>query len=200
MPWLVEGLQTPFRLQGMVRVDDTPVHKALREAMTNMFIHADYMMQGLLKVEKTAAGYYFSNPGLLKIPAERIYEGGNAVARNPNLQTMFRMIGLGDNIGSGFPTILSAWSGEGWPRPKLSENGEFSRVELWLQVGQSKVDLDTDEQILTLLKGKKLKMATITEAVGLSASGTAKAIRKLVDAGRVEKIRDGRKIYYTATP
>lgn len=199
MPWLVEGLKTPFRLEGMVRVDDTPVHKAIREAVVNMFIHADYMMQGLLKVEKTEDGYYFSNPGLLKISLEHIYEGGNAVARNPNLQTMFRMIGLGDNIGSGFPTILNAWAGEGWPRPKLSENDDFDRVELLLQVGQrkNKSKASTDEKILALLEGKMLKMASITEAVGMSASGTAKAVKRLIEMGRVVKIRNGREIRYT---
>lgn len=198
IPWLVEGLKKPFRLEGMVRVDDTPVHRALREAVINMFIHADYMVQGLLKVEKTPEGFYFSNPGLLKISVEHIYEGGNAVARNPNLQTMFRMIGLGDNIGSGFPTILNAWSEEGWTRPELCENNEFVRVELWLRI--DKVDksgkASTDEQILALLKDKKMKMKAIIENIGLSPSGTAKAVKKLVDGGQVAKIRKGREIFY----
>ena len=163
-----------------------------------MFIHADYMVQGLLKVEKTPEGFYFSNPGLLKISVEHIYEGGNAVARNPNLQTMFRMIGLGDNIGSGFPTILNAWSEEGWTRPELCENNEFVRVELWLRI--DKVDksgkASTDEQILALLKNKKMKMKAIIESIGLSPSGTAKAVKKLVDGGQVTKIRKGREIFY----
>ena len=61
-----------------------------------------------------------------------IYEGGNSVARNPRLQTMFRMIGAGDNIGSGFPTILGAWGGENWRKPDLSENTELHLVELKL--------------------------------------------------------------------
>lgn len=47
------------------RVDDTPMHKLLREAMTNMIIHADFMAEGVLKVEKRDDGYLFSNPGTL---------------------------------------------------------------------------------------------------------------------------------------
>lgn len=45
---------------------------------------------------------------------------------------MFRMIGAGDNIGSGFPKILSAWGNENWRKPDLSENTELHLVELKL--------------------------------------------------------------------
>mgnify|MGYP005769425325 CR=1 FL=1 len=61
-----------------------------------------------------------------------IYEGGHSVARNPRIQQMFRMIGLGDNIGSGFPTILNAWGEEQWRKPDLSQNAELHQVELKL--------------------------------------------------------------------
>ena len=58
--------------------------------------------------------------------------GGHSVARNPRIQTMFRMIGLGDNIGSGFPAILNAWGKEQWRKPDLSQNEELHQVELKL--------------------------------------------------------------------
>lgn len=131
-PRLVAGLKRPFRLDGMVRVDDTPVHKSIREAVTNMVIHADYLITGILKIVKTEKGFIFSNPGTLKLPLPAIYEGGHSVARNPRIQTMFRMIGYGDNIGSGFPAILSAWGEENWRKPDLSQNEELHQVELKL--------------------------------------------------------------------
>lgn len=68
----------------------------------------------------------------MKLPVQNIYEGGHSVARNPRIQTMFRMIGLGDNIGSGFPTILHAWHEEKWRKPDLSQNEEMQQVELRL--------------------------------------------------------------------
>lgn len=58
-PRLVAGLKRPFRLEGMVRVDDTPVHKSIREAVTNMAIHADYLITGILKIVKTEKGFVF---------------------------------------------------------------------------------------------------------------------------------------------
>lgn len=129
-PKLVSGLKRPFKLEGMVRVDDTPIHRAIREAVVNMLIHSDYLITGVLKIVKRDNGFEFSNPGNLKLPVQDIYEGGHSIARNPRLQTMFRMIGYGDNIGSGFPTILSAWGEENWRKPDLRQNEELHQVEL----------------------------------------------------------------------
>lgn len=132
MPKLVKDIRRPFQLSGMRRIDDTPVHKAIREAVINLVIHADYHITGVLKIVKRDDGFLFSNPGNLKLSVSSIYEGGNSRARNPHIQTMLRMIGMGDNIGSGFPTILSAWNEENWRKPDLSENTELHMVELKL--------------------------------------------------------------------
>lgn len=131
-PRLVSDIKRPFRLEGMTRVDDTPVHKAIREAVINMTIHSDYLITGVLKIVKMDKGFLFSNPGNLKLPVSAIYEGGHSVARNPRIQQMFRMIGLGDNIGSGVPTILNAWGEEQWRKPDLSQNEDLHQVELKL--------------------------------------------------------------------
>lgn len=132
IPKLVSDLKRPFQLDGITRVDDTPVHKAIREAVVNMIIHSDYLITGILKVEKREDCFLFSNPGNLKLPVLSIYEGGHSVARNPRIQTMFRMIGLGDNIGSGFPAILHTWGVENWRKPDLRENTELHQVSLQL--------------------------------------------------------------------
>lgn len=134
MPKLVSGIKRPFNLQGMARNDDTAIHKAIREAVVNMLIHSDYQITGVLSIVKEDKGFCFSNPGSLKLPIRAIYEGGHSVARNPRIQTMLRMIGYGDNIGSGFPTILSAWGDENWRKPDLSQDEELHQVtlKLWM--------------------------------------------------------------------
>ena len=131
-PKLMRDIKRPFKLEGMTRIDDTPVHKAIRESMVNMMIHADYMITGVLKIVKEDNSFLFSNPGSLKLPIRRIYEGGNSKARNPKIQTMLRMIGYGDNVGSGFPAILDAWQGEKWRQPDLYEDAELQQVDLKL--------------------------------------------------------------------
>ena len=127
---LTVDIQRPFVMNGIARENDTPVFRAIREAMTNMIIHADYMITGVLRVEKFDNHFYFSNPGSLRIPVEKIYEGNHTAARNPRLQDMFRMIGYGENIGSGFPTILDACRQELWRKPDLKEFSDLRTVDL----------------------------------------------------------------------
>ena len=135
LPKVTADLPRPFRMEGVQRVDDTPQHKAVREAFTNAIIHSDLLMDaGILRVEKHDDKLCFRNPGLLKLPVEMIYEGGNSMARNPKIQNMLRMIGYGENVGSGFPTIISAWKEAHWGEPELKNKFEIDEVELVLPI------------------------------------------------------------------
>ncbi len=139
LPKLTRDLPRPFRMEGVQRVDDTPQHKAVREALTNAIIHSDMLMDAsVLRVEKYEDKLCFRNPGLLKLPIEMIYEGGNSKARNPRIQNMLRMIGYGENIGSGFPTIISAWKDARWGKPILKNKIEVDEVELILPITTNK--------------------------------------------------------------
>ncbi len=134
MPKLTEDLKKPFVLENQQRVEDTPMHKAIREAFVNMIIHADYRMDaGVLKIIKSDDGLKFTNPGNLKLPKEQIYRGGDSKARNPHMQTMLRMIGFGDNAGSGFPDILKIWEDYGLDEPELFEDTVMNQVTLTLK-------------------------------------------------------------------
>ena len=53
------------------------------------------------------------------------------------MQTMLRMVGFGDNAGSGFPTILHVWNGEGWVEPELNEDTRLNQVTLTLKMVES---------------------------------------------------------------
>lgn len=49
------------------------------------------------------------------------------------MQTMLRMVGFGDNAGSGFPDILKIWSDNGWEVPELIEDNVLNQVTLILK-------------------------------------------------------------------
>ena len=193
-----------------MRIDDTPVHKAIREAVVNMIIHSDYMITGVLKIVKTDNGFIFSNPGGLRLPVRMIYEGGHSVARNPRIQTFFRMIGAGDNIGSGFPTILSAWGEENWRKPDLSEDTELHQVnlKLWMislmpqectehlqrLLGQEYSHLSREEQIIL---GTAFLEGTVTNSrmqsmLDLHSTEIGRILSWLVDSNMLIANKKGR--------
>ena len=156
LPKLTFGLKVPFKLNGMVREDDTPVHKAIREAFTNSIIHADMMTTGVLRIEKREDGFFFSNPGILRISVSSIYEGMHTKARNPRIQQMFRMIGYGENIGSGFPSILKTWKEEHWAEPELTERQDLNEVELMLKVDKEFLrDVSSDKTKSSFISSDK---------------------------------------------
>ena len=131
--YMTFDLPRPFRMEGLQRVDDTPQHIAIREAFTNSIIHADLMMDaGILRVEKHDDRLCFRNPGLLRLPIEQIYEGGNSKARNPRIQNMLRMVGFGESIVSGFSKIIAAWKETNWGELELKNKIELDEVELVL--------------------------------------------------------------------
>ncbi|MCU7201205.1 RNA-binding domain-containing protein [Turicibacter sanguinis] len=132
MPKLIQNIKVPFYMEQLERKDDTLVHKAIRESFINCMIHADYNIAGAIKVLRRKDRYEFHNLGNLKLDIEHIFKGGTSKSRNPNLQLMFRMIGLGENAGSGFPVILSAWDQQHWRKPELEENVDLNCVSLKL--------------------------------------------------------------------
>ena len=151
LPKFTFDLPRPFRMEGMKRVDDTLQHKAVREAFTNAIIHADvFLPGGVLRIDKYDDRLVLRNPGTLRLPVEKIYEGGTSRARNPRIQNMLRMIGYGENLGSGFPMIVSAWKDAGWGEPKLENQIDLDEVELSLPV-QTKVD-ETEKYLESTLK------------------------------------------------
>ena len=147
IPKVTADLPRPFRMEGIQRVDDTPQHKAVREAFTNAIIHSDLLMDaGILRVEKHDDRLCFRNPGLLRLPIEQIFEGGVSYARNPKIQNMLRMVGYGENLGSGFPLILDAWKQAGWDTPVLNNKLELDMVELVLPLSNKRT-IDASDTI-----------------------------------------------------
>jgi len=129
---LTADLKVPFQLQDGQRVDDTPIHEALREALTNTLIHADYSGRASVLVVKRPDMFGFRNPGRMRIPPSLAIRGGNSDCRNRRLQTMFQLVGYGDHAGSGLPKIYKNWAGQHWRHPRLFEvaDPEQTRMEL----------------------------------------------------------------------
>lgn len=136
-PKLAADLKVPFKLAAnMQRIDATPAHEALREALVNTLIHADYTGTRGIRVVKGRRSFQFFNPGLLRVPWSVAVQGNASDPRNPSLQKMFQLVGFGDRAGSGVPKITLAWRDEGWPAPQVTENFDAQETSLVLDIGR----------------------------------------------------------------
>ncbi len=131
---LTIDLKVPFSLKGGQRQDDTPVHEALREALVNTLVHADYSGRLSILVVKRPDMFGFRNPGGLRLPLEQVIRGGESDCRNRILHQMFLLIGLGERGGSGIPKIYSGWTSRHWRQPRLHEKDEPEQTLLELHM------------------------------------------------------------------
>ncbi len=134
-PKLVADLKVPFEIRDGVRQEDTPVHVALREALANVIVHADYREPASVLVVKRPDMFGFRNPGLMRIPPAIALRGDEHDCRNRLLHAMFRYVNVGEQAGSGIPKILSGWQSQHWRMPSLREEREpNNRTVLELQM------------------------------------------------------------------
>ena len=195
MPKLTFDLPRPFKMEGIQRQDDTLQHKAVREAFTNAIIHSDvFVSGGILRIEKHDDCLVLRNPGTLKLPIAKIIEGGNSKARNPRMQNMLRMVGYGENIGSGFPKILSAWQKAGWNVPLLESKLDVQEVQLTMYIPktheqeneqeneQEEKYVDLTERQLVILNLIKDNPAISLEQMTKKAKASMSTIRRDIKA------------------
>lgn len=120
---VVEGLPKPFALgPDMHRLEDTPMHAALREGLANMLVHADYYGRRGCVALREPGRITFSNPGSLRMSCDVALQGGTSDPRNATLMRMFSLVGIGERIGSGFDVMRAACTWAELPQPMLKES------------------------------------------------------------------------------
>lgn len=190
---LQQEIKVPFRVENGERVDETPVHTALREALANCLINADYYgSRGLVIVRKKDC-ITLSNPGNFRIALEDARSGGLSDPRNTALMKMFNLINVGERAGSGIPSIFSVWKKQGWAEPVLTEELAPERIVLSLplqfaeksaiKTGDKKSAIKTGGKITTYNKERIIQY--LTEHV----SATTAELAKILDL-KVSRVRD----------
>ena len=109
IPKLQADLKVPFVLKGNLRQDDTPVHKAVREAMINMVTNADFHGRRGVVVNKDAEGFKFANPGTMRVSLSDAIQDNSSDPRNGTMLKMLAMVEYGERAGSGLHRIFHTW-------------------------------------------------------------------------------------------
>ncbi|NTU52093.1 MAG: hypothetical protein HGA97_00010 [Chlorobiaceae bacterium] len=127
---LAQDLKLPFKLgSDLFRKGETVVHEAIREALLNALIHADYQGDGGIVIEKYADRFEFSNPGSLLISFDQLFRGNISECRNKSIQKMFMVIGTAEKAGSGVDKIRRGWKSQYWRTPSVRESMRPDRVQ-----------------------------------------------------------------------
>lgn len=134
---ITQDIKIPFKIEDGGRIDNTPIHDALREAIANSIINSDYYgRQGLVIIKKKDI-ITISNPGSFRIDVETAISGGVSDPRNSTLIKMFNLINIGERAGSGIPSIFKIWEKQGWNLPEINESFEPDRITLSLPINKS---------------------------------------------------------------
>ena len=134
LPILQNFLPRPFILEDNQRKTETPAHVAVREALSNMLVHADHTENATLNVYKYPNKMVFSNPGTMLISQKQFYKGGESICRNKYLQTMFTFLGSAEKAGSGADKIIHGWEKQNWKRPYIVERSRPNKVILTMSM------------------------------------------------------------------
>ena len=111
------------------------MHNALREALANCLINADYYGEGGIVIKNDKDKITIENPGILRIRIEEAISGGFSSPRNSMLMKMFNILDIGERAGSGIPNIYNVWKTQKWERPQISERlGNIDRICLILPI------------------------------------------------------------------
>ena len=200
---LVLDLKKPFKLVNQVRVDETPIHDAVREALVNCLVNTDFYQPWSVIIEKYPDKITLANPGTIIAGKNQMLKGGISQPRNKGLFKMFNLIGYGEHAGSGVPDIFQAWKDAGLDAPvveALFGGGTPDRTILTLplasnnspirQSAVSVVSVDLKERhqqiLLAMELDKEYSSDEVAELVGLKISRTRQLLKELVDSGKVE--------------
>ena len=221
---LTMNLKVPFKIVNGIRQDSTLLHEAIREALANTLIHADYRVERGIVVEKGDNYFKFSNPGTLRVSLEEAVDGGISDPRNENIFKMFNLLGIGERAGSGIGKIAKIWNDENWIKPQLKESFSPDRVELVLsmvsadeKVGNENADDDVTkldkksliDEILSEFSREEIDIILITmledtvnnsylqQVLGKDSKYISKILKKIVAKGGLEVSGTGRGTEYS---
>ncbi|QTN33989.1 putative DNA binding domain-containing protein [Akkermansiaceae bacterium] len=217
-PKLTADLKVPFQVVDGLRQEDSPVHVALREALANVLVHADYRDRAKIYVVKRPDMFGFLNPGLMRIPIETAVEGYESDCRNRTLHEMFRYVNIGEQAGTGLQKILAGWATRHWRKPLIREEMEpnnrtileLHMLDLFdpgildvlrISYGPAFVELEKNAQLalaITLSEGR-LTHTRLAELSNLHPSDVSKVLRLLVEKGFLSLTGSGRGAVYRFT-
>ena len=187
---LVKDIKVPFKTIDGNRIDDTPVHEALREALANCLINADfYGVRGIV-VRKEADRIVFENPGYSRTGKQQMKKGGISDPRNKVLMKMFNLINIGERAGSGVPNIFNTWEDQGWVEPVIEEQFDPDRTLLILSFDKKQAIKTSDKKQAIKTSDKKQANKSCHKKQNQKTLENIEKIREYLSKNNISKTSD----------
>ncbi|MDR0949731.1 MAG: putative DNA binding domain-containing protein [Lachnospiraceae bacterium] len=174
-------IKIPFKMEdGLHRIDDTPVHKALREALANCFTNADYYGERGVVIRNRTNEIVLENPGGFRVSMKEALSGGVSSPRNAVIMKMFSLLDIGERSGSGIPNIFHVWKQQNWKNPQYTEMFEPDRTILCLSI-DTNINYSADIYGLNAEKNYSVKTSGITSRLKSGLNPTRQRILSILE-------------------
>lgn len=205
---LIQDLEVPFELDGIKRIDDTKMHKAIREALCNTLSNADFYGTRGIVIKKYKDKIEFSNPGCMRLSIEEAFADGNTDPRNETILKMFSIIKIGERAGTGIQTILNAINEFGYEQPLFEESFNPDRTKFTIYLKKKKQinniykkennELTFDEKRVLELFNKQVlvKRTDVEDYLQYGKTKSAEILKQLLNRNLIKKEGGGCNIKY----
>lgn len=189
------------KIRQNVKVD---VEIALREALANLLIHADYEDNSSIIVEAYKNNYVFNNPGEMLVTKEEFARGGESKLRNSTIVTLFRKAGYSERAGSGGMKIFSMAKKNKFRMPEIQSSEGKTKLKIWkIDLANSYVDLtELEKNILSYIikENRNVKMKEIQKLDNFTEYIAKTNVNKLIEKDIIMKFGEGRSTVYGLKP
>lgn len=190
-------IKTPFKLKkdGITRDDSNDFKVAIREALLNTLIHADYEFPIGILISKLEKKYIFENPGLLRLtPEEILTEKLYSDPRNPLIMDLFRFIKLSERAGSGIKTILQTVNNLGLQNPTIELSQDRIKFILPDTLILDSGHLSKNEKIIMafILENGEIQNKNVQELLEVKRTAALNTLNALVEKNFIKQVGKGR--------
>lgn len=176
---------------------------ALREALLNMLMHANYYEKEPLQAVAKVNYYEFSNPGKMLVPVETFFTTNRTSSRNPIISKLFVQLGESERAGHGGEKIYESALVNNYRKPEIASNYEGTKLKIWkVDYADSFSGQVISERERSILKAivssdnQEMSHKEIEERVKLSRTKVDSSLKELMAKGTVIKIGNGRATKY----
>ena len=205
---LTADIKIPFKIENGLRVDETQMHSALREALANALIHADYYGRRGIVIDKTPHTITLRNPGIFRISVTEAISGGVSDARNSYIFNMFSLIDVGERSGTGLCNLYGLWQLAHIPAPKIEESFNPDTTTVTIDVADFIVSSEekgevieekfiekeessqkSSQKIITMIQSNSgITTQEMADSLGISRRAVAKQIAALQEKNIIRRI------------